>query len=278
MSTPSTTENELCTLCSCSRQKAKLLPCLHDEICYVCTRRLCSGHSECPICRSEILGVQSVRGRQTVDEIRTTYLSDERQDLRKTKQITLIGYSFQTNNSIIEAIVTHSEKNFENEIDQTRFSPNCLYAKRECKITERTYSYEQDTLINRERFSAHLIAAVVPEVSENTIQRFLQLDGTAKTLSEAPIVWLLEQDGNILVCRGVQKARLMRKAQVRDIGTEFVQEFTAVITATPNRAYSQEQARNLYGFLWKEARRSHMEKAKMFVLGFTCRARLGCFQ
>lgn len=130
MTTPATTDNFECHTCCSPRRRATLKPCSHSEICYICIRRHCSKESRCPICRTEILNIESDPGKQCIDEVRSTYLADERRHLRGTKQLKIFGPSSQTNNLILGALIQHSDESFQGQVDETMCSPNCSYSKK----------------------------------------------------------------------------------------------------------------------------------------------------
>lgn len=100
-----------CFLCGNMCDRVQIWPCLHDHICFVCVRRILD--SKCPFCRGIIESVKTERGEQSYNQLQSKYLDDETRDLEKVQQISLVGPSARDNEAILQLLLQHSEKKYD---------------------------------------------------------------------------------------------------------------------------------------------------------------------
>lgn len=98
------------------------------------------------------------------------------------------------------------------------------------------------------------------------------MDLTAKVFSNAPTVWLLEQDRDISVCFGAAKDRLRRPRVQENMDRHIEKAFVKLITVPGDTPYTKAQMNDLYLFLWAKAPKTIAEKAKCLFNGLNRKA------
>lgn len=265
MTTSSTSNNFSCHMCCRTRLQVRLEPCGHDEICSVCFGRHYSKdrtRSNCPFCRNEVHYVKSATGLHDVVDFRSGYVADVRRHLRKTRQIKIFGQSFRANYLILDALMGHSDENFEDQVYQTHYSPNCSYNNYVCRIGEHTYSETRNAQTDETGFTSDLTVVVFSDLRGPTVREMSRMDRTAKRFSNAPTIWLLEQNRNISICFGPDKNSIsgLQLPEGRDFRVENA--FSRLITVSGDTTYTRDQMNELYMFLWAMVPKTSMEQAK----------------
>lgn len=122
-----------CSICGSVREKVKLIPCSHDGLCLLCARRI--PDAKCPFCRSSIQSVNSMEGTYSFKKLHSRYIAEEKRDLKETVQFSLFGPSAEDNKFMLDFLVYHSDEKVSDNVDRTKYSPNCSYHNLKSRIT-----------------------------------------------------------------------------------------------------------------------------------------------
>lgn len=257
-----TTRNVQCILCTENRPKAKLLPCSHDNICIMCARKI--SDSKCPTCRQTIDRVHWDGGRTSYHRLRSEYMRDEKRHLQDTLQLALVGPSTEDSQFIHDLLLRHNDRNYDNDVRQTAYSPNCSHNHtRKSRITVQSLptnarpSTEEEmieALDRRNSFVADAFVIVFFGLGEHTLPELQAWDQRARAVADVPVLWLLVHDGNLSVCGGRKRRELLRQRRGFDLRSNLSNKFRTVVKPRENRPYRREEIENLYRLLWTGGR------------------------
>lgn len=257
-----TTHNVDCILCAKNRPQAILLPCSHYNICIICARKI--SDSKCPTCRERIERVHWDEGEISHKRLRSEYLKDEKRHLQDTLQLALVGPSTEDSQFIHDLLLRHTDRNYDNDVRQTPYSPNCSYNRtKKSRITMQSLptnvrpSTEEEifeALDRRGSFVADAFVIVVFGLGEHTLPEFRGWDRRARAVADVPVLWLLVHDGNISVCGGRKRKELLRQRRDFNLRSNLSSSFRTVVKPRANRPYRKEEIENLYRLLWTGGR------------------------
>lgn len=250
MSVSSNSQQNECSICGSVRDSVKLLPCSHDRICLICTRKLLE--PRCPFCRSAITSVQIAEGEESYEDLRAEYIANEKRDLKKTVQLSLVGPHFQHNQSVLDLLLKHSRHNSDDELKQTKYSPNCSYHGLNSRISFQQLPQTNGFSTNTDRFEAHAVAIIVNGFDENTLKKFHDWHLKVLRLSSAPIVWILKHDVDwISVCFGENLEELLRQNSDARRSSYIFKLFIPVVKGNGSTECTKHNTERLYEFLWE---------------------------